>query len=119
MGRGERIRTSGPYVPNVVLYQAELLPGAAGVIAAPKRHCNAGDTLWRWCRRPTCDRRPPVAARRGGGSSRAKGDGAASKGRRRLGTPLPNRSEEHTSELQSLMRTSYAVFCLTKKNQPN
>src|SRR3546814_8442685 len=27
------------------------------------------------------------------------------------------RSEEHTSELQSLMRTSYAVFCLTKKNQ--
>src|SRR3546814_9222658 len=26
------------------------------------------------------------------------------------------RSEEHTSELQSLMRTSYAVFCLKKKN---
>src|SRR3546814_10125757 len=26
------------------------------------------------------------------------------------------RSEEHTSELQSLMRNSYAVFCLTKKN---
>src|SRR3546814_1503555 len=28
-----------------------------------------------------------------------------------------NRSEEHTSELQSLMRTSYAVFCLKKKTQ--
>src|SRR3546814_7882214 len=27
------------------------------------------------------------------------------------------RSEAHTSELQSLMRTSYAVFCLKKKNQ--
>src|SRR3546814_6533579 len=27
------------------------------------------------------------------------------------------RSEEHTSELQSLMRISYAVFCLTKKKQ--
>src|SRR3546814_5398776 len=27
------------------------------------------------------------------------------------------RSEEHTSELQSLMRTSYAVFCLKKKNR--
>src|SRR3546814_6501068 len=27
----------------------------------------------------------------------------------------PNRSEKHTSELQSLMRISYAVFCLTKK----
>src|SRR3546814_7720713 len=28
---------------------------------------------------------------------------------------LVNRSEEHTSELQSLMRSSYAVFCLKKK----
>src|SRR3546814_4263588 len=28
----------------------------------------------------------------------------------------PKRSEEHTSELQSLMRISYAVFCLKKKN---
>src|SRR3546814_9924384 len=28
----------------------------------------------------------------------------------------PGRSEEHTSELQSLMRISYAVFCLKKKN---
>src|SRR3546814_8070629 len=28
------------------------------------------------------------------------------------------RSEEHTSELQSLMRTSYAVFCLKNKTQP-
>src|SRR3546814_3108092 len=30
-------------------------------------------------------------------------------------TPIATRSEEHTSELQSLMRTSYAVFCLKKK----
>src|SRR3546814_3728170 len=29
---------------------------------------------------------------------------------------IGRRSEEHTSELQSLMRISYAVFCLTKKN---
>src|SRR3546814_7092694 len=29
-----------------------------------------------------------------------------------------SRSEEHTSELQSLMRISYAVFCLKKKTQP-
>src|SRR3546814_9068358 len=29
------------------------------------------------------------------------------------------RSEEHTSELQSIMRSSYAVFCLTKKNKIN
>src|SRR3546814_9402696 len=31
---------------------------------------------------------------------------------------VPFRSEEHTSELQSLMRISYAVFCLKKKNTP-
>src|SRR3546814_1769604 len=48
------------------------------------------------CPRPKCGALPPLKARR---SSR------------------PYRSEEHTSELQSLMRISYAVFCLkTKKN---
>src|SRR3546814_4693910 len=31
-------------------------------------------------------------------------------------TATPGRSEEHTSELQSLMRISYAVFCLKKKH---
>src|SRR3546814_5441851 len=36
---------------------------------------------------------------------------------RKVGIRQP-RSEEHTSELQSLMRTSYAVFCLKKKNTP-
>src|SRR3546814_5773503 len=33
--------------------------------------------------------------------------------------PAPERSEEHTSELQSLMRISYAVFCLKKKTKQN
>src|SRR3546814_8444628 len=32
-------------------------------------------------------------------------------------TGITSRSEEHTSELQSLMRISYAVFCLKKKKQ--
>src|SRR3546814_1914330 len=36
-----------------------------------------------------------------------------------VSTPEPLRSEEHTSELQSLMRISYAVFCLTKKKNNN
>src|SRR3546814_1123680 len=45
-------------------------------------------------------RRPPHMARSG-----TAGQGAGS------------RSEEHTSELQSLMRISYAVFCLKKKKQ--
>src|SRR3546814_5781234 len=41
--------------------------------------------------------------------------------RHRIMTRLPplSRSEEHTSELQSLMRISYAVFCLKKKNNKN
>src|SRR3546814_6580457 len=49
---------------------------------------------------------------------------AARQGHRCLGPLLgqyrENRSEEHTSELQSLMRISYAVFCLKKKkNEQN
>src|SRR3546814_10173963 len=54
--------------------------------------------------------RPPSrakTARRFRAARRAKG--TLTKWRRR-------RSEEHTSELQSLMRSSYAVFCLTQKN---
>src|SRR3546814_7454911 len=43
-------------------------------------------------------------------------DLVASTLRSELGQP---RSEEHTSELQSLMRISYAVFCLKKKTQRN
>src|SRR3546814_9785141 len=35
-----------------------------------------------------------------------------------MAAPMVARSEEHTSELQSLMRISYAVFCLKKKTQP-
>src|SRR3546814_8039208 len=36
---------------------------------------------------------------------------------RHSGCRADHRSEEHTSELQSLMRISYAVFCLKKKNK--
>src|SRR3546814_6748156 len=36
-----------------------------------------------------------------------------------LFAPTTPRSEEHTSELQSLMRISYAVFCLNKKTNPS
>src|SRR3546814_1563720 len=47
--------------------------------------------------------------RRGGPRRRCAGSS-------RSGRCCPARSEEHTSELQSLMRNSYAVFCLKKKN---
>src|SRR3546814_5569698 len=48
-------------------------------------------------------RRQPVARNRNDGGANGRGTGAG-------------RSEEHTSELQSLMRISYAVFCLKKTN---
>src|SRR3546814_6108482 len=55
-------------------------------------------------------RRPPVRRRCRGSvldAGRAIREGSST------------RSEEHTSELQSLMRISYAVFCLKKKNTQN
>src|SRR3546814_8472789 len=57
-----------------------------------------------------------IAARRGGlsGNSRLKAEHG-------MGNSIWTgaRSEEHTSELQSLMRISYAVFCLKKKKNKN
>src|SRR3546814_5876897 len=41
----------------------------------------------------------------------------AGKPRTGISDSIETRSEEHTSELQSLMRISYAVFCLKKKNK--
>src|SRR3546814_15230354 len=43
--------------------------------------------------------------------------GTRGRGRRPRGLRDQGRSEEHTSELQSLMRISYAVFCLKKKKK--
>src|SRR3546814_2295191 len=59
--------------------------------------------------------RSPKAARHGGDRRAHLGD--ASYAVRAADTQRPIRSEEHTSELQSLMRISYAVFCLKKKNK--
>src|SRR3546814_4475098 len=61
--------------------------------------------------------RPPLPARR----IRVAGDVGIATFRMLLvnmleGRFISERSEEHTSELQSLMRISYAVFCLKKKN---
>src|SRR3546814_450629 len=60
--------------------------------------------------------------RRSGGGGGALGEdlfaAAAGKAGHERGSFRRVRSEEHTSELQSLMRISYAVFCLKKKNKP-
>src|SRR3546814_2130144 len=51
------------------------------------------------------------------GASTAVSPLAAAASATRLAVATSIRSEEHTSELQSLMRISYAVFCLKKKKQ--
>src|SRR3546814_9434277 len=65
--------------------------------------------------------RAPAALRhhpQGGPAGELRGvPGAAGLGEGPGGALGGHRSEEHTSELQSLMRISYAVFCLKKKKQ--
>src|SRR3546814_1108623 len=67
---------------------------------------SGGASLWRsqFSEQPDPFAHAGRGAGRGPGWQRASGGGF-------------NRSEEHTSELQSLMRISYAVFCLKKKTQ--
>src|SRR3546814_3966337 len=68
------------------------------------------------CRWPAVGRCPgrAAAADRTRPLRRAR-QAPGSDGPRRPAAAEPPRSEEHTSELQSLMRISYAVFCLKKK----
>src|SRR3546814_9151646 len=87
--------------------EAEIRPcigcnqGCVGMLLGPERRmgCTVNPYIGR-AGEVSDDRLPPAAAKRtvlviGGGP----------------------RSEEHTSELKSLMRSSYAVFCLKKKNR--
>src|SRR3546814_12641631 len=73
------------------------------------------DTLFPYTtlfRSPGCRGRPRWSAR-----SPPPGRAPRRRCRDRRRRCLPGRSEEHTSELQSLMRISYAVFCLKKKKK--
>src|SRR3546814_9235457 len=92
VGRGDGTRRRRPHrapTPH------SALPGALTIAAV----AGGARTRPRPPRRPSDESRR-VARRRGGGCA-----------------PADRRSEEHTSELQSLMRTSYAVFCLKKKKE--
>src|SRR3546814_2675840 len=75
------------------------------------RHADADGDVVRLCKRRPPQRRSGVRHALPGQSSLAGRSAAAD------GTGRGGRSEEHTSELQSLMRISYAVFCLKKKKQ--
>src|SRR3546814_9223182 len=71
---------------------------STGALQDPQRRAGVG-----LCHAPAAERR-----------------GAGARIRRRpavMGEACDGRSEEHTSELQSLMRISYAVFCLKKKKK--
>src|SRR3546814_6833678 len=63
---------------------------------------------------PTHDHAAPAAPPPPGAGCRP---GSCRDRRRSVQAGTAARSEEHTSELQSLMRISYAVFCLNKKNR--
>src|SRR3546814_6453314 len=90
------------------------------------RPVRPGDTIRA---RMTCLDKTPSKSRPGIGSARFRTEAFnqndelvmsfTSIGIMRFRNPPPSqgRSEEHTSELQSLMRISYAVFCLKKKNR--
>src|SRR3546814_2763027 len=69
------------------------------------------DTL---CPYPTLFRSCGYAGVASGGPSHSNISAAATAA---FARSIPIRSEEHTSELQSLMRISYAVFCLKKKKE--
>src|SRR3546814_10000113 len=80
------------------------------------------------CDRLQRARQPGPDRRRSGGSRGARVDRAVACAGRSIARQCarlaaawvrPFRSEEHTSELQSLMRISYAVFCLKKKTISN
>src|SRR3546814_10733434 len=88
--------------------------GAAGADLVLDEHCHFGDAVARAVVRTAY----LVSHRRTGCARpdrRAEGRAGAVEEIRRLRRDRL-RSEEHTSELQSLMRISYAVFCLKKKN---
>src|SRR3546814_17584983 len=72
-------------------------------------------TLFRSYRADRAEHRGRVRHPRGAAGVRPPADGTGGRRHRRR-LRQDRRSEEHTSELQSLMRISYAVFCLKKKN---
>src|SRR3546814_5784133 len=90
--------------------------------ASQTSHCLPHRNAHRQKRAPAANAPVPHGRRGAAGAlGRPQEDRRAGEGNRardqRSGksTPTPVRSEEHTSELQSLMRISYAVFCLKKK----
>src|SRR3546814_2289760 len=96
--RSTRTDTLFPYT---TLFRS-VCSGAIGAVHGLHRNRSA-----RSATRSPAGARPEVGA--------ARGAAPDEEARERV-RAIARRSEEHTSELQSLMRISYAVFCLKKKN---
>src|SRR3546814_9166254 len=93
------------------LVHARIAHQGVGSLVARGKH--ADDSFWQ-SRRVKAFREDQRIERRAG---RDFQDDAASGRQRGRDLERAQRSEEHTSELQSLMRISYAVFCLKKKTK--
>src|SRR3546814_4278868 len=103
---GDRVRRSGG--PGG---RAGVRGGGAGV-----RGCVRGRNAWPQDKRAAwrkCPADAEIRCRSAPGRDRLCGESRRARVRSYRGIMV--RSEEHTSELQSLMRISYAVFCLKKK----
>src|SRR3546814_5990906 len=88
-------------------------PTARHAARAGARHLRArAERSWAGADRCACRPRARVVRKAQAAAGRRRHSGA---GTARAGSVVA-RSEEHTSELQLLMRISYAVFCLKKKN---
>src|SRR3546814_9844042 len=84
-----------------------------GPVAVPARPARTGPAAGRLSRYGGCRRLCRAPGRSGGSGDRL----VARRRDLRPGHAAPRRTEEHTSEFQSLMRISYAVFCFTKKTK--
>src|SRR3546814_4349279 len=105
-GRGDRIRTCDPLLPKQMRYQAALLPDhRVKMLLRPAAGGKRRASSFRPPSKYHFDRNP------GGPGGIRTPNLAVMRGR------LYRRSEEHTSELQSLLRISYAVFCLKTTQQ--
>src|SRR3546814_3544574 len=98
--RGNRIMASGSEIIGAASAGASIIPGLFG---RGQSQYNAQDISH-------SDMYDPNAAQFGQG-----GADSYAQGREQPAQQIDQRSEEHTSEPQSLMRTSYAVLCLKKK----
>src|SRR3546814_9582096 len=85
------------------------------------RQGDSGESPQQWHQRcataSRCDGEGKQCAQPEDNRRGVKHDGWDREPARRRGRDMAGRSEEHTSELQSLMRISYAVFCLKKKKK--